>query len=99
MAERSDCETVALNDLYSIENLAYLLKYDTAYGRYGKEVSYDDSNLIVGDKKVPVFAEKDPTKLPWKDLNVDVVLECTGVFTKDGAAKTHLEAGAKKVIV
>jgi len=99
MAERSDCEIVALNDLYSIENLAYLLKYDTAYGRYGKEVSYDDSNLIVGDKKVPVFAEKDPTKLPWKDLNVDVVLECTGVFTKDGAAKTHLEAGAKKVIV
>ena len=99
MAERSDCEIVALNDLCSIENLAYLLKYDTAYGHYGKEVSHDDSNLIVGDKKVPVFAEKDPTKLPWKDLNVDVVLECTGVFTKDGAAKIHLQAGAKKVIV
>ncbi|OGC47891.1 type I glyceraldehyde-3-phosphate dehydrogenase [candidate division WWE3 bacterium RIFCSPHIGHO2_01_FULL_42_13] len=97
--QRSDCEVVALNDLGSIENMAYLLKYDTPYGRYEKEVSSDSSSLIVGGKKIPVFAEKDPAKLPWKDLSVDVVLECTGVFVKDGSAKVHLEAGARKVVV
>ena len=99
IGQRSDCEVVALNDLGSIENMAYLLKYDTAYGRYEKEVSSDDSHIIVAGKQIPVFSEKDPTKLPWKDLNVDVVLECTGAFTKDGSAKVHLEAGAKKVVV
>src|SRR3989344_3478233 len=97
--QRSDCEVVALNDLGSIENMAYLLKYDTPYGRYEKEVSSDSSSLIVGGKKIPVVAEKDPAKLPWKDLSVDVVLECTGVFVKDGSAKVHLEAGARKVVV
>lgn len=95
----SEAEVVAINDLGSIENLAYLLKYDTAYGRYDKEVTVEGSNLVVGGKKIPVFAEKDPKNLSWKDLNVDVVLECTGVFTKDGAAKVHLDAGARKVVV
>src|SRR3989344_370956 len=99
IGQRSDCEVVALNDLGSIENMAYLLKYDTAYGRYEKEVSSDDSHIIVAGKQIPVFSEKDPSKLPWKSLNVDVVLECTGAFTKDGSAKVHLEAGAKKVVV
>ncbi len=99
IGQRSDCEVVALNDLGSVDNLAYLLKYDTPYGRYEKEVSSDNSGLIVGGKKIPVFAEKDPAKLPWKDLGVDVVLECTGAFTKDGSSKIHLEAGAKKVVV
>lgn len=95
----TDAEVVAINDLGSITNLAYLLKYDTAYGRYEKEVTSDDSHIIVAGKKIPVFSEKDPKNLLWGKLNVDVVLECTGVFTKDGSAKVHLEAGAKKVVV
>ena len=99
MQERTDCEVVVINDLGSIENLAYLLTYDTAYGKYNKKVSFDDGNLIVEGKKIPILAEKDPLLLPWKDYEVDTVLECTGFFVKNDAAKAHITAGAKKVVV
>jgi glyceraldehyde 3-phosphate dehydrogenase len=92
-------DIVAINDLTDHESIAHLFKYDSAYGIYPKEVSYDDTHLIVGGKKYLVLSEKEPAKLPWQEHNVDVVLECTGRFTKNNAAKAHLEAGAKKVIV
>lgn len=92
-------KVVGINDLTDTETLAHLLTYDTAYGTYEKTVAFDDTNLIVGGKKYPVFAEKDPSLLPWAKLAVDVVLECTGRFTKKEDAELHLEAGAKKVII
>lgn len=97
--ERGDMEVVAINDLSSTEELAYLLKYDSAYGVYSKDVSFDESNLIVGGNKIPVFSEKDPANLPWKEMEVDVVLECTGFFTKREGAEGHIKAGAKKVVI
>ncbi len=93
-----DAEIVAINDLSDINVLAYLLNYDTVYGRYERRAAVD-GGLVVDGKHIPVFAEKDPLNLPWKRLDVDVVLECTGRFTKDGAARAHLDAGAKKVVV
>ena len=90
---------VAINDLTDTSNLAYLLRYDTVYGRYHRAVTSDESNLIVGDKKYKVFAEKDAKLLPWKDLAIDVVIESTGVFTKSEEAKAHLTAGSQKVIL
>jgi glyceraldehyde 3-phosphate dehydrogenase len=90
---------VAINDLTTPETLAHLLKYDSIYGIYGKEVESDGKNLIVNGSKIKVLAEKEPSKLPWKDLNVDVVLECTGVFRDFKGANQHIEAGAKKVII
>ncbi|HLC70096.1 MAG TPA: type I glyceraldehyde-3-phosphate dehydrogenase [Patescibacteria group bacterium] len=92
-------KVVAVNDLTNTKTLAHLLKYDTAYGRYDLPVSFDERNLIVKGKKIPVLAEKDPTLLPWKKMEVDVVLECTGRFTKREDAEMHIEAGAKKVII
>lgn len=92
-------EVVAINDLGDLNNLAYLLRFDTAQGRYNKKVSVSGSNLIVGTKKIPFFSEKEPEKLPWKKLKVDVVLECTGVFTKKEDASKHIQAGAKQVII
>ena len=97
--EKPDVEIVAINDLTDPKILAHLLKYDTAYGKFQKEITLEESTLVVGDQRTKVFAEKDPTLLPWKDLNVGVVLECTGRFTKDDAALAHIKAGAKKVIV
>ncbi|MFA6981509.1 MAG: type I glyceraldehyde-3-phosphate dehydrogenase [Patescibacteria group bacterium] len=97
--EREDVEVVAINDLTDTKTLAYLLKFDSAYGTYHREVTFDENNIIVDKKNYPVYSEKEPQKLPWKDLNVDVVMECTGRFTKDNAAKAHVDAGAKKVIV
>jgi glyceraldehyde 3-phosphate dehydrogenase len=99
MLDRNDCEIVAINDLGSPENLAYLLKYDTAYGVYKKNISFDSIHIIVDGKAFPVIAEKDPTLLPWKDYQIDVVLECTGFFVKDNAAQAHVKAGAKAVVV
>lgn len=96
---RDDAEVVVINDLGSIENLSHLLKYDTAYGKYDKEVSFDEKGITVAGVHIPVLSERDPTNLPWKDMEIDVVLECTGAFVKDGAAKAHIEAGAKKVVV
>ncbi|MFZ2969824.1 MAG: type I glyceraldehyde-3-phosphate dehydrogenase [Minisyncoccia bacterium] len=99
MIDNPNVEVVAVNDLTDTKTLAYLLKYDSNYGIYKGKVDYDDDHIIVDGKKVKVFAQKDPLALPWKDLGVDVVLECTGFFTdKEGAGK-HLEAGAKKVVV
>lgn len=96
---KKDIKIVAINDLTDTKTLAHLLKYDTAYGKYEKEVSFDEKNIIVAGKKIPVFAEKDPTMLPWGKLKVDVVLECTGRFTKKEDAEMHVKAGAKKVVI
>lgn len=95
----ADYEIVAINDLTDTETLAYLLKYDSVYGIFPIDVGYDDKYLIVDKEKLPVFAEKDPADLPWQKLGVDVVLECTGVFEEYEKAKSHLTAGAKKVII
>ena len=96
---RSDLEIVAVNDLGTSENLAYLLKYDTVYGNYEKEVVVKDGNLFVDGSELKVFQEKEPAKLPWKDLDVDIVIESTGVFDSHELAKVHLEAGAKRVVI
>lgn len=93
-------EIVAINDLTDAEQLAYLLKYDTNHRNYRvDEISFEGDKLIVGDKRIPVFAEKDPTFLPWKAMDVDVVFECTGAFTSLEKAMAHINAGAKKVII
>ncbi|MDO8471646.1 MAG: type I glyceraldehyde-3-phosphate dehydrogenase [bacterium] len=96
---RPEIEIVAINDLAAAESLAYLLRYDTAYGKYSEEVAVDQNSLVVGGQSIPLFAEPDPTKLPWRDLNVDVVVESTGAFTKREQAEQHLTAGAKAVVV
>jgi glyceraldehyde 3-phosphate dehydrogenase len=90
---------VAINDLTDSKTLAHLLKHDSTYRTWDKQVSYDAKNLIVEGKKIPVVAEKDPTKLPWGAMKVDVVLECTGRFTDEVGASQHLTAGAKRVII
>lgn len=95
-----EIEIVAVNDLADVENLAYLLKYDSVYGKNEAEVSAKgDNTLLVNEKEIPFLSEKDPTKLPWKDLDVDVVLESTGVFTSYEKARVHLSAGAKRVVI
>lgn len=101
MEENSEFEVVAINDLTDAEQLAYLLKYDTNHRNYRiDEISFDEeNNIIVGDRKVKVYAEKDPANLPWKELDVDVVMECTGFFTDKEKAMAHINAGAKKVII
>lgn len=101
MEEDSNFEVVAINDLTDAEQLAYLLKYDTNHRNYRiDEISFDkDNNIIVGDRKVKVYAEKNPQDLPWKELGIDVVMECTGFFTDKEKAMAHIEAGAKKVII
>jgi len=90
---------VLVNDLTDNETLATLLKYDSNYGKFKGEVSYDDENLIVDGKKVRATAIKDPTTLPWGELGVDIVVESTGIFTKREQAAMHLQAGAKKVLI
>ena len=97
--EREDMEVVAINDLSSAEELAYLLKYDTNHRRYEKEVTHDDEHIIVEGNKVKVYKELEPINLPWKELEVDIVLECTGKFTSKEKAMAHIEAGAKKVLI
>jgi glyceraldehyde 3-phosphate dehydrogenase len=94
-----DLEVVAINDLTDGETLMHLFKYDSAYGRFKGNVSLEGNEMVVNNQRIKLYCEKDPEKLPWKDLRVDVVLECTGVFTdKEGASK-HITAGAKKVII
>ncbi|NLM32691.1 MAG: type I glyceraldehyde-3-phosphate dehydrogenase [Acholeplasmataceae bacterium] len=96
----NDFEIVAINDLTGAEDLAYLLKYDTAQGQYKVDsISFKEDAIVVDGKEIKVFAEKDPNNLPWKALDVDVVLECTGVFTSKDKAMAHINAGAKKVII
>lgn len=96
---KKDIKIVAINDLTDTKTLAHLLKYDTAYPDVEYSIEYDEKNLIIKGHKIPVYAEKDPSVLPWGKLKVDVVLECTGKFTKKEGAELHLKAGAKKVII
>lgn len=97
--ERSDLEIVAVNDLTDNKTLAYLLKYDSNYGTYDKEVTYNDDGLVVAGKNVKVLSQKDPTALPWKDLGVELVIESTGFFTDQEGAGKHVTAGAKRVVI
>lgn len=92
-------EIVAINDLGDSKTNAHLTRYDTTHGRFGAEVAVDGDHMIVNGDKIKVLAERDPSKLPWKDLNVDVVLECTGFFASKEKASAHLAGGAKKVII
>ncbi|RPI87259.1 MAG: type I glyceraldehyde-3-phosphate dehydrogenase [Chloroflexi bacterium] len=94
-----ELEVAAVNDLVPPDNLAYLLKYDTVYGRYEKTVEHTESSLIVGGKEFPVYNMKDPAQLPWEELGVDIAIESTGVFTKSEDLRKHIEAGAKYVIL
>lgn len=95
-----DFEVVAINDLTDAHTLSHLLKYDTAQKRYeGHTIENTDNSIIVDGKEIRIYAEKDPVNLPWKELDVDVVFECTGFFTKKEDALSHIKAGAKKVII
>jgi len=94
-----DIEFVAINDLTDAPTLAYLLKYDSVHGRYPVKVEVKDSTLIAGNRTVKVLAEKDPAKLPWKEMGVDIVVESTGVFRKREQLEYHLKQGAKKVVL
>lgn len=94
-----DLDIVAINDLTSPKMLAHLLKYDSTHGMLNAEVSYDEQNLIVNGKAIRVYAERNPADLPWGNIGVDIVLECTGLFTSADKAQAHIQAGAKKVII
>lgn len=94
-----ELEVVAINDLTSTDMLAHLLKYDSNYGHYNHEVGFDEHHIIVDGKNIKVTAEKDPTKLPWKEFDIDVVIESTGRFVKGELAALHLKAGAKRVVI
>ena len=97
--ERRDVKIVAINDLTDTKTLAHLLKHDSSYGTYDRDVKFDEENLIVDGEKIRVYAEKEPKNLPWKDHRVDVVIEQTGFFTDPAKAAAHLEAGAEKVVI
>jgi len=99
--ERSDMELVAVNDIVPIANMVYLLKYDSVYGRYEKEVcrSKDAKSIAIEDHGIYYYSEKDPSRLPWKEHDIDVVFECTGLFTKTEELQKHLDAGAKQVVL
>ena len=100
MEEDPNFEVVAINDLTDAEQLAYLLKYDTSHRTYRvDDISFDEQNIIVGGRKIRVYAEMDPKNLPWGELNIDEVFECTGKFVEKDKAYAHIEAGAKKVII
>jgi len=94
-----ELELVAINDLLPVENLVYLLKYDSVYGRYEKEVKAATDSLLIDGIKYPMFNEKDPSQLPWKDLEIDIVFECTGVFRAKEGLEKHVQAGAQRVIL
>lgn len=97
--ERKDIEVVAINDLGNLDNLAYLLKYDTVYRSFNQDVKTDGENLIVGGKKIKFLQIKEPTELPWGDLGIDVVIEATGAFESYEKASAHIKAGAKRVVI
>ncbi|MBQ8234003.1 MAG: type I glyceraldehyde-3-phosphate dehydrogenase [Bacilli bacterium] len=99
MEEDSNFDVVAINDLTDAEQLAYLLKYDTSHRTYKKDISFDNDHIIVNGKKIKVYSETDPSNLPWDELGVDEVFECTGYFTSYDKAYAHIKAGAKKVII
>ena len=97
--ERDDLEIVAVNDLTDTKTLAHLLKHDSSYGLYAHDVGYDDTGIIVDGRHIAVLAEKEPAALPWRDNNVDVVIESTGFFVDPAKAYAHITAGAKKVVI
>lgn len=94
-----DLEVVAVNDLGNLENIAYLFKFDTVYGKSDFAVEVKNGNLVIDGEEIKFISEKDPTNLPWKELNIDIVIESTGFFTTYAGAKAHLDAGAKRVVV
>lgn len=96
---KNEVDVVALNDLTDSNTLAHLLKYDTAYGVYERQVSASGNNILVDGKKYPVYSEKDPSMLPWQELGVDVVIESTGFFTSKEGSMGHIKAGAKRVVI
>ena len=96
---RKDIEFVAINDLAPAEQNAYLLQYDSVHGKLPMDVRLDGDTIIVGTQKIKCIAEKDPTKLPWREMKIDVVMECTGLFTAADKARVHIDAGAKRVLV
>ena len=97
--KRHDIEIVAINNPGEIDTIALLTRYDTAHGKFPAEVSVEGNELIVNGDRIRVTGERDPENLPWKELGVDIVMECTGIFTSKAAASAHLRAGAKKVII
>lgn len=100
MEEDPDFDVVAINDLTDAEQLSYLLKYDTNHRSYKtEEIDFVENNIIIGGKKIPVYSEMDPSKLPWKNLDIDIVFECSGKFTDKEKALAHILAGAKKVLI
>ena len=99
IVDETELELVAVNDLVPADNLAYLLKHDTVYGNYQKDVTYGQGALIIDGAEYKLFNKKDPAQLPWSDLGVDIVFECTGIFTKGEQLRKHIEAGAKRVIL
>ena len=99
MSGRDDIEFVAVNDLAPAEQNAYLLQYDSVHGKLPMDVKLDGEYIVVGNQKIKCIAEKDPTKLPWRDLDIDVVMECTGIFTAAEKERVHLDQGAKRVLV
>jgi len=99
IVKRNDVEIVAVNDLLEVEHLAYLLKYDSVHGRFDGEVEVKDGKLIVNGKPIRVTAEKDPSQLKWNEVEAEMILDCTGIFTTLEKADAHLKAGAKKVII
>lgn len=99
LSERGDAEVVAINDITDAKTLAHLLKHDSSYGVFNKEVVAKDNSILVDGHEIPVFAEKNPANLPWGSLGVDVVIESTGFFTKPEDARAHIAAGAKRVVI
>ena len=97
--ERDDLEIVGINDLTDVETLAHLLKFDSSHGRFKGDVKVEGGNILINGSQIKVFSERDPSKLPWGSLNVDVVIESTGVFRSVESASAHIDAGAKKVII
>ncbi len=96
---RDDIEFVAVNDLAPAEQNAYLLQYDSVHGKLPMDVKLDGDTIIVGSQRIKCIAEKDPTKLPWRELGIDIVMECTGLFTAADKARVHIDCGAKRVLV
>ena len=99
LLERHDVQVVAINDITDAKTLAHLLKHDSSYGTYDKRVSATENAIVVNTREIPVYAEKDPASLPWGKLGVDVVIESTGFFTNPEAARAHIQAGAKRVVI
>ena len=98
-SRRNDIHVVGINDLGPVKTNAHLLKYDSVHGTLPTDVTVDGNTIDIGQGPIKVTAERDPTKLPWKELGVDIALECTGIFTDKPSAGKHLDAGAKKVLI